>query len=119
MSQLIQVPGASQDAFNALSDQIGKLTFIKSNGDSTTQTFNISNKGFSLPVFMLSVGYESKGMCAILYLNQMNQSGIAFDKISGVGNLDISSITYDGNGTIEVTFSSNPYRKACLTVLNW
>lgn len=92
--------------------------FIEGSSTETTQTFNISNKGFTNPIFLLSVGYSTKGMTAIIYVNAMNENSIAFDKIGGVGDLNISSISYNGSGTISVTFTSNPYRKARLMALN-
>ena len=92
--------------------------FIKSSSADATQTFNIANKGFSNPIFMLSVGYSTKGMVAIIYINSISETSIAFEKISGVGDINISSISYNGSGTITVTFTSNPYRSACLTALN-
>ena len=92
--------------------------FIYGSSDEITQTFDISNKGYENPIFMLTVGYSTKGMAAIIYLNAFTQTSIAFEKISGVGDINISTITYV-NGTITVTFTSNPYRTARLIALNW
>jgi hypothetical protein len=103
---------------NIATKQDKSSLFISGSGSGETQTFDISNKGFTNPIFMLTVGYSTKGMAAIIYINAINEANIAFDKISGVGDMTISSISYNGSGTISVTFSSNPYRVACLTTLH-
>lgn len=110
-------PIANQLATLNSNMQSKNTLYIAGSSMDATQTFNIANKGYTNPAFLLSVGYSTKYLIGIVVLNSMNESNIVFQKLAGTESFDVANITYE-NGLITVTFTTQPYRTAQLMLLN-